>query len=1398
MTDDNKPAQGEASEPTPLGNEAADTPAAPIPAIPQPSNKTVPIRLDADDYGFFNFKKGKKPPGTAGDEKPPEDPNQPWLGKEATLVGFTPDLSKPEGPKKPDFQWIGNEQTLVGVPAGAAKPQDKADGPWLGAEQTMVGMPSGGSPASSPQKPGEAWLGNEATLVGTPAAGAKHAGDVIESEKPVNVDKLRKTTATMDDGWHLKGRQGPLTGSSMGDYEVGGILGEGGMGTVYRARQISLKRRVALKVLPPNLANDMRLRERFEMEARTASLLNSPHVVQVFAAGSYNDNVFFVMEFVEGTDLSLIINEKKDAQQQFTAEEATNYVLQAARGLAEAGKHGIVHRDIKPPNLMVTSKGLVKIADFGISKLAGEHSLTMTGTAVGTPAYVSPEQGRGDAVDQRSDLYSLGIVYYELLTGQKPFDGSTANALIYQHNYAEPKLPRDINPEVPEAYQAVVLKLMQKDPINRYQDASELLNDLERVRAGSAPMTALLGAFGTGADEAMKRLGIKKQRLAPLIAAGLILILGGGGGFWYWLSYAEVRDNQRKEATGYRESLKNLDQPMAVRKNYYDDLDRLQKIVGEDADVKRWRSKLERVTKLEESLSRLDSAELPDATLRSVVKLDLEKYRTEVGDTDDIERWQNRIVKAEAEIEKLREAIAELDKYSELTSQLYDKFQPSVAQMHLLAGDTDTDAKRWGEKLEAYSTRVSALSAKMEKLSDPTSIKENDQLALKGDLEELAKMLGDQNAEVRNWANQLEIAKENLQRLRDNLARFNTVTVSRMLVEELKPDLKAYGDLVDTNEVKLLGFKRKVETLEKNVETLAGKLKRLDDETPITPTEQELLTGHLESYATLVGKDDAKYLAWQERLTSDSLAVQTLRSTLKRLEPDQPALPVVEREACEKALEDASKRGAVSEKDKQVYAARLHAEKESFERQRDRLVERKKAKDTKISRELKQEINAYVKLAGTQDSEAKFWADKSAEYDRLQSALLSLDKPAPIPENALKMVEAFAQLVGDEDVKVKEWRVKVAHVETLKRALAGLDRIESLPEQAAVNVSELIKEVGADDVDAKRWKIKVDRVNELVEALSGEMAKYVRQDKAAEHLRELADLVGKLDDNVRKWTIRRDLLEGPGQPSWAAAYDRDNYGLYADLVIKRGDKDIKQRFRYCPASTFTIGSKGDEKDRDKDEAQVQMTLSKSFWIADTECSNGFWNAVGGSNPSRYDDSERPVERLSWDEAVGFAKKLSDKVPGLSASLPTEAQWECACRTGIAGRFIGDGKEATDKDIDTLMWSVRNSGAEPKGVGRRFPNTIGLFDMHGNVWEWCQDRYGVYPGIGATDYIGAQEDTVVARGGSWGDKIEKCRAANRLEVSKDMRTVYLGFRLVAKVDWPAGMEPGEVDTAKAVP
>ncbi len=335
---------------------------------------------------------------------------------------------------------------------------------------------------------------------------------------------------------------GTHTKQVWGDFELGDLLGRGGMGSVYKGRQVSLDRPVAIKVLPPHLSENENFRARFALEAKAVARLSSPHVIQVFGAGVHQGHHYFAMEYVEGEDLSRRI--KKGLRP--TYREALDLIIQATRGLVAAGEHGLVHRDIKPANMMITGKGVLKLMDFGLVKLARseESGLTMAGTIMGTVNYFSPEQGRGEPCDHRTDIYAIGVVFYELLTGKLPFTGADATSVIYQHIHQAPKAPKEIDPNIPEDYQAVALKCMQKRADDRYPSAGDLLADLEALQQGRSPDTAFIdpAAIRAGGMVVKKDPFAKERKSsAPLVAVALVLLAAGGGATaWFMTRGAPV------------------------------------------------------------------------------------------------------------------------------------------------------------------------------------------------------------------------------------------------------------------------------------------------------------------------------------------------------------------------------------------------------------------------------------------------------------------------------------------------------------------------------------------------------------------------------------------------------------------------------------------------------------------------------------------------------------------------------------------------------------------------------------------------------------------------------------------------------------------------------------------
>jgi serine/threonine-protein kinase len=300
----------------------------------------------------------------------------------------------------------------------------------------------------------------------------------------------------------------------LGRYELGRMLGAGGMAEVYEGHDRLLARRVAIKILLAQYAHDPAFLARFRREAQAAASLSHPNIVGVYDTGSEADTWFIIMEYVDGRTLKDIIRAEGALYWARAAEVAAD----VAGALAVAHARGIVHRDVKPGNVMLTTEGKVKVMDFGIARATAVPSITQTSAVVGTAQYIAPEQAQGLEVDARSDVYALGCCLYEMLTGQVPFTGPTPVAIAYRHVREDPTPPRALNPDVPVPLEQVCLKAMAKRPEDRYQTAVEMQRDLERVRVGE-PVTvagplpsqqttqAIGGAAGYGNEQATTVLG---------------------------------------------------------------------------------------------------------------------------------------------------------------------------------------------------------------------------------------------------------------------------------------------------------------------------------------------------------------------------------------------------------------------------------------------------------------------------------------------------------------------------------------------------------------------------------------------------------------------------------------------------------------------------------------------------------------------------------------------------------------------------------------------------------------------------------------------------------------------------------------------------------------------------
>ena len=262
-------------------------------------------------------------------------------------------------------------------------------------------------------------------------------------------------------------------------YEILDKVGTGGMALVYKAMDHRLNRLVAIKILRDDLAQDADFRKRFYAESQAVAMLSHPNIVSVYDVSHSNNTDYIVMELIEGITLKQYIHHKG----KLSWKETLHFATQITKAIQHAHSRGIIHRDVKPQNIMILKDGSVKVADFGIAALESSQQNTMlSNEAIGSVHYMSPEQAKGAPVDARGDVYSIGVVMYEMLTGRLPFEGDSPVSVAIQHISSIPLMPRDVAPEIPIGLEAITMHAMEGDLNTRYQSADELLEDLEAFR----------------------------------------------------------------------------------------------------------------------------------------------------------------------------------------------------------------------------------------------------------------------------------------------------------------------------------------------------------------------------------------------------------------------------------------------------------------------------------------------------------------------------------------------------------------------------------------------------------------------------------------------------------------------------------------------------------------------------------------------------------------------------------------------------------------------------------------------------------------------------------------------------------------------------------------------------
>ena len=312
-----------------------------------------------------------------------------------------------------------------------------------------------------------------------------------------------------------------IIGKEILHYKVIEKLGEGGMGIVYLAEDTKLDRRVAIKSLPNQIAANSAERERFKIEAKAAASLNHPNIATIHNIEETDEGMFIVMEYIDGQELKSVVDMSGPT---LPVSEIVRYALQIAKGLNAAHSKNIVHRDIKSTNIMLTKDGQIKIMDFGLAKVSGSEQLTREGTTIGTAAYMSPEQARHQSVDPRSDIWSFGIILYEMLSGKLPFSGDYEAAILYDILHVQPPMVHQLNTSVPEKLSFIVHRCLEKDHTKRYQSADDIIKDLEAIKAEEQWSKQQADSTEQPIQTVKKEQTVKKTSKIPLFVTSLLII----------------------------------------------------------------------------------------------------------------------------------------------------------------------------------------------------------------------------------------------------------------------------------------------------------------------------------------------------------------------------------------------------------------------------------------------------------------------------------------------------------------------------------------------------------------------------------------------------------------------------------------------------------------------------------------------------------------------------------------------------------------------------------------------------------------------------------------------------------------------------------------------------------
>jgi len=1040
----------------------------------------------------------------------------------------------------------------------------------------------------------------------------------------------------------------------LGRYRVLELLGKGGMGAVYRGRDPNLKRLVAIKTLRSELAANEDFIARFRREAQLAAQFKSPHVVRVHDQGHEGTTEYIVMEFVEGEDLAQVLAREGKLEEK----RACAICADVVRALQEAQKHSIIHRDIKPHNIMIDAEdGAVKLADLGIGKQLfspdddeASKQLSLTVGVIGTPQYMSPEQAMGETdLDFRSDVFSLGATLYHLVCGRLPYQGRTPQMIMVKVAHDPPPDPLAANPDLSRATVAVIRKMMARDRTRRYVSLDALLTDLECVAQGIPPTVVSEEPAPVQEEDPQahwpttRALPVPPPRRWPIAAAAaLVLLLAGGGLAWYLGTREQLVSppspisggpQQPRPKRVTREDAANtiLDQAkaLAAEKNYTEAIARLDSIIYKYSDTKPG-----------------PQAETLKAEYQAAITAaeQLERQVTEAFNQARVEEQTGLVQQA---IDTLGQILPRAPDNQQLRND--------IARLRKKQRDKQTVAEREASYKKFYDAGFICEAQK-------------------------------------NWDGAVEVYEE---------------------AQKYKDTSEVKDRLAEVQHNSWLQKARREYDLEKRVEMLTKALsyKRVPETEDFMRKMQAAIQRRKQR--ALVQAEFDKWMA----KAADAEKEKDFE-TAKRFYGKATEFAKELGEGETARIED-----ALNKCDKEI--ARIEQERRK-EAERIRLAGLKTQRDKAVA--------DGNRLLGEQR-----WKEAAAAFgDVLKIQGYDKDREAQ---------EGIAKATGGLDA----FRKRTAYEDALKQAQAAYQRARGTKDEAL-------------------WQAVKDAAERAVQSGHTDTGE-----------------AGRLLAEAEKH------FSPPWPPGWTAEKKVVKVATpHGDVQkeITYWTNTIGMKFVLIQSGQFMMRS---EQGASDEKSVHRMRIEQPFYLGAHEVTNGQWkqfiranaqyNAMADSDgeygkhldSNGWNADTEPMVYVSWKNAQKFCEWLSTK-EDITYRLPTEAEWEYACRAGSRTSFYWG-----EHVRDDCAWYDSNSERKTHPVGEKLPNAFGLYDMSGNVWEWCQSLYKQYPyraDDGREDLRAA--GSRVLRGGSWCYGGFFIRSANRLYGDPASAYYFSGFRVVVSL------------------